>query len=201
MMKPSRLLAAGLVVALIHICMGCTDNGFSPEPTRDDLLSEGWAEFEAGDFVSARGAFEDAALKDPGCCEAFAGEGWCCLKLDSLVTAIACFDEALARGDSTADPHAGKAFARRDLMPVDFTSVVESAQTALGIELRYSFIHDPSADWRHLRLTLAHSYFALGDYGAAKTQVDSLDPGNGLDPASGSFIEDLLGEIQSLGDL
>lgn len=53
-------------------------------------------------------------------------------------------------------------------------------------------------DWRDLRLILAQSHFALGEYTDANAQVTLLG-GTAPDPNSPTFVEDLLAEIERLG--
>lgn len=51
-----------------------------------------------------------------------------------------------------------------------------------------------------MRLILAQSHFALGQYAEANDQVGQLG-GNMQDPLSDTFVEDLLAEIERLGTL
>jgi len=100
---------------------------------------------------------------------------------------------------SGADPDAGSAIIRRDLEPVDYSAAISAAQAALGANATYVFAHDTALDWKDLRLILAQSYFTLGQYTNANSEVQALG-GNTLDPQSPTFVADLLSEIQTLGD-
>jgi hypothetical protein len=128
------------------------------------------------------------------------GIGWCSIWLDSLDSALAGFDQAILNGVAGGDPRAGKAVVYRDIVPTDLEAALAWADSALTISAAYVFPHDTTFDWRDLRLIRAHSYFELAMYDQAKAEVDILDPANTLDPEASTFIEDLLAELQRLGD-
>jgi len=120
------------------------------------------------------------------------------MKLDDLQGAVTSFESALTGGFPGADPHAGKAIVLRDLEPVDYGAAIASVNAALGIDPNYVFAHDAALDWQDLRLILAQSHFALGEYAEANAQVGILG-GTVQDPTSPRFVEDLLSEIERLG--
>jgi tetratricopeptide (TPR) repeat protein len=177
---------------------GTSDEGNGPTPPSTHV-DRGWEAFEAGDFADAESHFEAAIAEDLANSEAHNGLGWTNMKLDDLQEALTSFDAALTHGFIGADPHAGKAILLRDLEPVDYAAAITSANSALGIESDYVFAHDADLDWKDLRLVLAQSHFALGAYDEANSQVGTLG-GNEQDPASSTFVEDLLAEIERLGE-
>jgi len=200
-----RLQLAGimLVVALMIGCGAENDVGFDPEPdpAPDPTLVElGWAAFRAGQFDTAEDLFTQAITEDAANHEAHNGKGWTLLRLDNLTSAIVSFDAALNSGFTGADPHVGKAILLRDLKPVNYAAAIAAANTALSIDSDYTFEHDTELDWRDVRLILAQSYFATGQYDDANSQVGLLG-GTMQNPASDTFVEDLLAEIQALGEL
>jgi tetratricopeptide (TPR) repeat protein len=176
---------------------GSSDEGDGPTPP-STLVDQGWEAFEAGDLADAKSNFEAAIAEDLANSEAHNGLGWTNMKLDDLQDALTSFDDALTHGFTGADPHAGKAILLRDLEPVDYAAAIASASTALGIESDYVFVHDADLDWRDLRLILAQSHFAMGAYAEANSEVGALG-GSVQDPASSTFVEDLLAEIERLG--
>ncbi len=198
----SRGWCITFLVAL-SVLGGCFNGGDDDKQTCESLTAEGWATFEAGNFSSAESDFHAAISLSADCVEARNGVGWCQLRQGWLEQAIEWFDLALSLGLSTADPHAGKAIACRDVgrdrKDDDYAEAIASAQAALEIAPRYVFGHDDTIDWRDLRLILAQCYFHEGEYELANAEVDSLDEGNPQDQASETFVEDLLGEIQRLG--
>jgi len=178
---------------------GSSDQGVDPIPL-PTLVEQGWEAFEAGDFAGAKTDFDLAIADDPTNSDAHNGLGWSNMNLDDLQGAVTSFDAALTHGFTGADPHAGKAIVLRDLEPVDYTAAISSANTALGIESNYAFAHDAGLDWKDLRLILAQSHFALGEYVEANTQVGILG-GTVQDPDSPTFVSDLLAEIDRLGQI
>lgn len=199
-MKGLRMAGVLGIVLTVLVASGCQDDAFSPRHTAADFVEDGWASFESGDLAEAHTAFAKAVAEDPGVSDAHCGLGWCCLRLDSLEAAIAHFDEARSNGDASADPCVGLALACRDIEPARFHDAIEWAARALTIAPHYAFDHEPDLDWKDIRLILAQSHYALADYEAAKVQVDVLNPGNSLDPTSDTFVEDLLAQIQRLGE-
>ena len=193
-----RLLLALCALMMLGAC-GSSDEVMDPIllPT---LVDQGWSAFESGDFAGAKSDFERAIADDPTNSAAHNGLGWANMKLDDLQGAVTSFDAALTHGFIGADPHAGKAIVLRDLEPVDYAAAIASANTALGIESNYAFAHDARLDWKDLRLILAQSHFALGEYVEANSQIGVLG-GTMQDPASPTFVEDLLAEIEHLGQV
>jgi tetratricopeptide (TPR) repeat protein len=188
-------------VVMPALCwLACGDNTCPPEVTERQLTAQGWKKFEGGDYGGALSKFRQALRKNRAYGEAYNGEGWCRLKLDSLDVGLASFDDAILNGVGSADPCAGKAVIYRDLEPVDFQMAVDWADSALAIDSEYTFSHDESLDWKDLRLILGHSYYCLSEYLEAKAQVDILNPDNTLDPGSDTFVDDLLAELQRLGN-
>jgi len=192
------LLLAACAVMVLTGC-GSSDEVVDPIPL-PTLVDQGWDAFESGDFVGAKSDFERAIADDPENGAAHNGLGWANMRLDDLQGAVTSFDAALTHGFTGADPHAGKAIVLRDLEPVDYAAAIGSANTALGIESDYAFAHDAGLDWQDLRLILAQSHFALGEYDDANTQVGLLG-GTAQNPVSPTFVEDLLAEIERLGQI
>ena len=190
-----------LIIMMIVLC-GCgSDDGTSPRPPQPPtLVDQGWDAFETGDFAGAKADFEKAIANDAANSAAHNGLGWANMMLDDLSGAVTSFDAALTNGFTGADPHAGKAIVQRDLAPVDYNAAIVSANAALGIDTNYAFEHDTSLNWQDLRLILAQSHFALGQYTEANTQVGALG-GNVQDGSSSTFVEDLLAEIERLGEM
>ena len=188
-----------LALCVLIVFAGCESSGSGTDPVpAPSLVEEGWTAFEAGNFVNAKAKFEQAVTDNPANSAAHNGLGWANMKLDNFTGAVTSFDNALTNGFTGADPHVGKAIVLRDLEPVDYNAAITSANTALGIDSDFSFAHDAGLDWKDIRLILAQSQFALGEYTEANTQVGLLG-GNMQTPTSPTFVDDLLAEIERLG--
>jgi tetratricopeptide (TPR) repeat protein len=196
----THTLAVLLVVALLLV--GCGGDGGTgpPPPPPPTLVQLGWAAFEQADYVTAADKFQQAITKNPSNAEAHNGFGWASMKLGNLQNALDGFAGALSNGHNGADPHVGRAIVLRDLTPVDYNAAIQAANSALAIDPDYKFHHDPELDWQDVRLILAQSHFALGQYVEANDQVGLLG-GNAQDPLSPTFVADLLAELERLGDL
>jgi len=195
----TKLLPRCLSFVLLGLVVGCGGGGTAPpEPTASELTEAGWAHFAAGRFQEAAASFSDAIAVDPAFADAYNGRGWASLRLIRFGEALGAFAAALNLGLGTADPLAGRALALRDLEPVDWAATGEAAAGALAADGRYVFSRDPSLDWKDLRLVLGHALFARGDYAGANEQVRLLG-GAPADPASETFVLDLLRELERLG--
>jgi tetratricopeptide (TPR) repeat protein len=193
------MVACVFLALLLCFLASCGNNGGGPEITAAELTADGWGKFESGQFEEALHRFGQAIEKDPDYGEAYNGVGWCCVRLDSLRSGLDAFNQAMAKGVISGDPRAGLAVICRDLDPVDFQMAISWAESALATDSDYVFSHDTLLNWRDLRLIIAQSCYGLGLYDDAHAQVDILDPDNALDPASSTYIEELLAEIQRLG--
>jgi tetratricopeptide (TPR) repeat protein len=195
----NRLIISAICAVMMLGGCGSSDGGVDPNPL-PTLVEQGWDAFETGDFADAKSNFEQAIADNPTDNAAHNGLGWANMRLDDLQGAVTSFDAALTHGFAGADPHAGKAIVLRDLEPVDYDAAIASANTALGIESSYAFTHDAGLDWKDLRLILAQSHFMLGEYIEANAQVGVLG-GTMQNSASPTFVEDLLAEIERLGQI
>lgn len=192
------------VSSLAAMC-GCGGDGGGgvPPDTAKSLTEKGWALFEQEQYESAKAKFGQATTLDLTYADAHNGLGWTNAKLDLLEESLTEFSQCIAYGMTTADPYAGQAAVYRDYGddPANFTNAISVALTALSKDSDYAFSHDDSFDWKDLRLILAHSYFGLGQFEDANTQVGLLPGGNPPDPASPTFEEELMDEIERLTGL
>jgi tetratricopeptide (TPR) repeat protein len=184
---------------LVILALGCgTDD---PEYAALDLVNDGWQKFEGGMFCTALKRFESAIEMDPSYGDAYNGKGWAAMRVSSLEIALSAFDE-ISNGQMTipdpVDVVVGKAIIYGNLDPTDPEATIALADSALKMDPAYEFTHDRRLTWHDLRIILARSYFALGQYDEAKAQIDILKPYNELDPDSPRFVADLLAEIEEL---
>lgn len=195
-----RFVCLALVISLSAACAQDRALDTPPAPDPDPtLVDEGWNAFEAGDYDAASSTFIQAITEDASNSEAHNGLGWALLSLGNLGNSLVSFDAALANSFTGADPHVGKTVILRDRPPVDYAATIAEANMALSIDGGYAFAHDPELDWKDVRLILAQSHFATGAFVEANNQIELLG-GNVQDPASPTFVLDLLAEIQALGD-
>jgi len=142
----------------------------------------GWAAWEAADYTTAFDHFEDAFNQNTTSAEARNGLGWAELFLGNMSAAIYHFDYAMYLELPVFDAHLGMAIALRD--SAHYSNAILTAEQILAAIPRYEFSHRPSINYKDLRLLIAACAIRRGEnyFDLAQTNVDSLDPANGLDP-------------------
>jgi hypothetical protein len=161
-------------------------------------IDTAWSSFEAGNYAGALSQFSGLIQRDPGNGEAYNGRSWSKLYLRDWSGSLADFQQAVANGVTSGEPLAGREIALFESDPPNYTDAVAAADQLLVDHAYFSFSHDSAIDWRDVRLIKAQAHFALRDYTAANEQVGSLG-GTRADPASPTFVQDLLAKLQSLG--
>jgi tetratricopeptide (TPR) repeat protein len=170
-----------------------------PLGTAEEIVAAGWAHFAAGDTESADERFREAIESHGDYADAYTGRGWVALRRDNLAAAIEQFTRAITHDPAAIDAYAGLAVASRDVDPPDYASAVDSARETLGRDAGYEMVHEQGLGWWHLRLIMAQSLFALGSYDEANDEVRVLDDTLAADPASTTYVQDLLLAIEVLG--
>lgn len=142
----------------------------------DELTSEGWIAFEAGDFGLAAAKFDSAMQSDPEYIDAYNGAGWANARLGNFDKAGENFDSALGLDGELIDANAGGALVFH--AQNRFLDAIEKANFVLNVQPDFIFSHDPAVDALDIRITLALSYFSVGDFNHAAMQMDIIDPAN-----------------------
>jgi tetratricopeptide (TPR) repeat protein len=186
------------------MAFGCGgDGGGGPSDTAASLTAAGWALFEQGEYEAAIMKFNQALGLDATYADAHNGRGWSNAKLDSLPQSLASFGECITFDNTLADAYAGCAPVYRDYEnePAHFDSAIAVAYQALMLAPDYSFSHDGQFNSDDLHLIMAQSYYGLGEFLDAYSQVVALG-GGPLDTESDTFVEELAAEIEELeGDI
>ncbi len=191
-----RVLVIINICILIGILAGCGDDEIVLGPDANKLVSEGWSEYGAGNYEDAIARYEEALAEDASSSEAHNGIGWCKARLGETRDAIESFKEAVGKDPGNADAHAGLAGVY--FADGDYERAIASAQSVLSQSPEYSSHHDDirTAD---IRVLLAECYYNVGDYNAARAQIDLLGgSGRTLDPSSPTYLADLLSVIEEL---
>jgi tetratricopeptide (TPR) repeat protein len=118
-------------------------------------------------------------------------------RMTQLADCISSFQAALAKDAQNADALAGIALAY--LANDEYDQAITNANQVLAINPSYSFAHG-NVTSRNLRILLAESYYYKGDFENAQSQVDILNPGNGLNPADEDYLAGLLKEIEKASE-
>ncbi|MFH1680352.1 MAG: hypothetical protein ABIH26_06880 [Candidatus Eisenbacteria bacterium] len=185
---------AGIVVVLL--VSGCGDEGGVTEPPVVSLLAAGWDRFADADYAGAIEKFEDAVRSDGSLGDGHNGLGWCYLRLDSLDIALAEFQAAVAKGFTEAGAQAGRCLILNRID--EYRQAVFAGGAVLEIDPLFELEADPTIDVRDVRLAMAQSYLALGEYEEALGQIMVVDSSIRINPHSATFVSELIAAIEDL---
>ena len=189
-MKPLWILSIVLGVG-ISACSKDSSTGPGPEPGEKDFLALGWSNFESQKYDSAvtnfTAAYNQAATASVRG-EALGGRGWAFTYKREISKGKA--DFVFANGLTGITPavlndiRVGGAFAL--YATNDFSTAASFANAALTSNPSYTFTHDSKVSARRVRILLAQSYYAAGQFFDCAAQVDLLDAAHAphaVDPA------------------
>ena len=197
---PHRFTLLNSIISLALITAfgisGCGED--EPEgPTAEEITNEGWTLYEARDYISALAKFDEAVSEDSNYVDAYVGMGWSYGKMTQLADCISSFQTVLAKDAQNQDALAGIALAY--LANDEYDQAIANASQVLASNPNYSFAHG-NVTSRNLHIVLAESYYYKGDFENAQSQVDILNPGNGLNPADEDYLAELLKEIEKASE-
>jgi tetratricopeptide (TPR) repeat protein len=191
-MKQIVVFVNVLFIVILYGCGGSED----VVSTKADYVSQGWIEYAAGSYESAIEQFQFALTKDPENAEAYNGIGWAYARLGKTNESIGNFKTATSKDPQNADAHAGLAGVY--FIDGDYEQAIASAKQVLSIKLDYQSPHDKMKA-NNVRILLAESYYNIGEYPSAKSQIEQLGVyGKTLDPSSPTYRSDLLLAIDEL---
>jgi tetratricopeptide (TPR) repeat protein len=190
-------LLATILCLGISIFLGCgNDDEVVIAPDAEEFISQGWKEYVAGNYEDAIAKYQKALAENSDSSEAYNGIGWSKARLGLIQDAIENFKMAVAKGPSNADAYVGLAGAY--LADGDYERAIASADPVMLLYPDYSSHHD-DIKAAHVHILLAECYYNVGDYTAARAQIDLLgDSGKRLDPSSPDYLADLLSVIEDL---
>lgn len=195
-----RVVSLSLAVFISAMLLGgCVDGiALPPADAYHITAAEGWLQFELGHYDNAIGFFDEASEMEPMLSQAYLGLGWCYAMLDQMEASLSNIELTIVRDPESPDGHAARAFVY--LARDEYETAAEAASEAvsLGGE-EYVFSQIPEVRTENLRLLMAESYYAVGQYADAQAQVDILKPDNNLNQDSRTYKRDLLLEIEGLG--
>jgi len=184
------------IITTFLFISACGEDKEQIDLSADDLINHGWIEYSAGNFESAIYRHQSALNMDAEKSEAFNGIGWAFIKLGKINDSIDSFKKAVTKDPNNADAHAGLAGAY--FTAGSYELAIASALKALSINQNYESPHDPIKA-NNLRILLAESYYNMGNYASAKSQIEMIGTyGKTLDPSSPNYKNDLLLAIDEL---
>ena len=192
-----KIMISVNVLFLIMALYGCGgEDEAVVRPNADTYVAQGWIEYAAGSYEAAIEKFKFALTKDPENVNAYNGIGWSYARLEKVSDSIENFKKATTRDPQNADAYAGLAGVY--FISGNYEQTIACAKQVLRIKIDYQSPHDKMKA-NNIRLLLAESYYNLGDYASAKSQIEQLGvSGNTLDPGSPTYLSDLLRAIDEL---
>ena len=199
----TRHLSLILCLVSCVLCLGIStfigcggDDEVVIAPDAEEFISQGWKEYVAGNYEDAIAKYQKALAENQDSSEAYNGIGWSKTRLGLIQDAIENFKIAVAKGPSNADAYVGLAGAY--LADGDYERAIASADPIMLLYPDYSSHHD-DIKAAHVHILLAECYYNVGDYTAARAQIDILgDSGKSLNPSSPGYLADLLSVIEDL---
>ncbi len=138
--------------------------------TGEELIKQGWAKFDAGNFSDASADFQAAIGLDTSAHEAYLGLGWAELRQSNAGLAEDAFETYLTKVADSNDAKAGLAFAYH--AQDKFQDAIAMAQEVLSSDPSWSFSpHDSEINHLDLALVLADSYYEIADYSQSLSVV------------------------------
>lgn len=173
----SSTIAAALFCCYLLVSLSHCGGGKTTEPDlrpANMLTAEGWTAFEAGDFDLAAAKFDSAQNSDPNFVDAHNGAGWTHARLGNFAISAENFEAALNRNGNLIEARAGASLTYHALN--QFEHAISEAIATLLASPNFMFSHDASVDALDIRITLALSYFSVGEFANAAMQMDIIDP-------------------------
>lgn len=198
MHKIHLFLLIGLGIFLLFA--GCKKGTVTLEEevqfTLEELIAQGWAAFEQGNYLQAKDKFSEAQSQYPLEVEVYNGLGWSYFKLDSLEQAVRQFHICYCLFEPTADIFAGWAFALNALKAYGESNV--QADSALVSNPTWVFDHGLMLDSRDLVLLKAENHYLLGYFAESLLEVKILNPAFTADVTTDFGRSALAAEIERL---
>jgi tetratricopeptide (TPR) repeat protein len=195
--KRCFMLIAALLSSLL-IVYGCGEDDGGGGQTVEELIEQGWAKFEAGNYSGACGDFKAAIGLSADTNEAYLGLGWAELRQNHAGLAEGAFETYVAKDPGSNDAKAGLALAYH--AQVKFEDAIDMAEDVFSSDPSWSFSsHALSINYLDLALILAESYYETADFNQSLLLVQQyFDPNFVVDPNTAEGRTQLGIKLESL---
>jgi tetratricopeptide (TPR) repeat protein len=198
--RVSGLIAALAIVAALALGAGCGSNESAME-TRSGgtiLTEAGWSAFSEQRYLDASESFEAAIAVDPLYADAENGLGWVNLLFGLYDVADVHFRKAISLGLPNQEAQAGHALVAE--LQGDYEEALAASARVLAADPNFVLSRMHGIDFRDLRLLRARVFVTQGRFEDALDEVDVIDPANNVNIGSETFVDDLLAQIELLGE-
>src|SRR5689334_7128005 len=195
-MTTNRMLLVFAAALCLAACKKDSGTEPPPPPTAAELVAQGWTAFAAGNFVTAKARFTSAIALDATIADAYNGAGWSDAHLGLLSEAETRFGEGRARPGATLDLLAGLSIVHN--ASKDYALSVLEADTLFTADAGWAFSRDTSVNSADVRVAVAESYYAMGNFSASMAAVVVLNPSFSADVLTVDGRTALAAEIERL---
>ena len=196
-----------LVLTMLAVIGGCSTNPTTDPvvvtPTASQYLSQGWINFNVGNYAAAQLNFDNALGLDTSLADARNGKGWCQGILGSPAGALAAFKAGLAFPDINHEINAGIAFTYSAMDSSE--QACNSALMVLGADSLWLFSHtylespyDNQLNYKEVRLLLCQNYFKRAVFDSSLIWVQKLNAGFSANITTAAGQTELQEEIERL---
>lgn len=201
-----RAIVKGLIISMLVAsfsfsvisCGDDEDDNTQAQLTVQEVSARGWESFKDADYSSALTDFSAVIQRDANYSDAYNGAGWSVGRLPNrLSEAGAYFSRSLQLDTSRYDALGGWSFVEYQLG--NYQSSLNKADSLLNRRPGWRFLHQPSVDFRKLRLTKAAAYYSLEQFSNSLSEIRSyLNADFEADVATQEGRRELLSEIERL---
>ncbi len=168
MIRWVSVFMATIFIFGISGCSGDDDENVEETLTTPEYISLGWQLFEVTDYYNALTTFKYAFGSAAENNDAYSGAGWCAGRgADSMNVAAGYFNTAWAGDTTNYDALAGWIFVEYQLG--NYQDAIDKSLSLLNSKPGWRFLHETNIDFLDVRLTMAASYYYLGQF------TESLD--------------------------
>jgi tetratricopeptide (TPR) repeat protein len=188
------------ILAALALGAGCGSNEIATEErSGGTVLTEvGWSAFAEQRYLDATESFEAAIAVDPLYADAENGLGWVNLLFGLYDIADVHFRKAISLGLPNQEAQAGHAFVAE--LQGNYDEALAASARVLTADPDFTLSRKEGIDFRDLRLSRARAFVSLGRFEDAMVEIDVIDPANNVNVASETFVDDLLEQIEFLGE-
>ncbi len=196
------IFIAGLFV--LASCSGDDgDSGTNAVLTAQEFVDVGWLKFEEQSYEDALADFKAAIQKDASLTDAHTGAGWSSGRLPgNLSVARSYLIDAATLDTAAHDARGGLIFI--EFQNNELQSALSRADSLLSRLPGWRFLHDPTVDFRDVKLLTAVCYYNLGNYATSLMIIKKnqfLNPDFDADITTEEGQRELLEEIERLGEI
>lgn len=197
--RPIRILLSVIALGMVLITIGCdkTEGPSEAKVTADDLVQQGWSNFENLDYTASLNDFEAAIDLDDCHSDAHNGAGWSAGKIHGkLKRACDYFAISFSLDTTRYDALGGWVFAV--YQQGDWEAAIRKGDSLLYRRQVWQFHHEQTIDFNDIRLVMAVSYFNLGEFEQSLRNVQMLNSSFEADMNTPIGRRELRDEIERL---